>query len=64
MFNKTIFNSLMTVLAGLFVAPAPKKPAKRYPTMVVSPPRVIEEWNRQVEYRRQVKKMSKGASPK
>ena len=50
MFNKTIFNSLMTALSGMFVPRLPHdKPAKRYPSMVVSSPYAISAWNEKVE---------------
>lgn len=49
MFNKTLFQTLAASLAAMFVPRPPHdKPAKRYPTMVVSSPYAINEWNEEV----------------
>ncbi len=57
MFNKSLFTSLVAAITGMGASlqlagmhfKAPKKPAKRYPSMVVSSPATIAAWNAKVE---------------
>lgn len=50
MFKQSTFTRLVAALAGMFVPRLPHdKPAKRYPTMVVSSPATIAAWNEKVE---------------
>lgn len=49
MFKQSTFTRLVEALAAMFVPRLPHdKPAKRYPTMVVSSPYAINEWNEAV----------------
>lgn len=60
MIDKANMASFVKTLAGLFHWREPKKPAKRYPTMVVSSPREIAAWNLVVEAKKQAKRAEKG----